>query len=158
MVAEGIDTDVGVDELFKGGCLFWFVCENQKGNDAFYWYVECQKKTLNAPLFIVVPNGSGKSVLSSYFTSFGQQIIKKHGDTLTDNHAPMNKYADLLMIDLPIGTGFSRYSDISQIPLTIKQKVDQFHKFINAFFDKNPKLREREIYLVSELRGTQMTP
>ena len=64
----------------------------------------------------MVPNGSTKSILASYFTSFGEQIFADHEDGLKENHHNMNKYADLLMIDIPIGTGFSRYSDISQIP------------------------------------------
>merc|ERR1711976_865164 len=96
------------------------------GNDAFYMYVENQAANKNAPLLIITPNGTGKSVLSAYFTSWGQDILRLTKNTLRKNHAAFNQYADLLLVDIPIGTGFSRYSNPSQIPKTPKQKVSHF--------------------------------
>jgi len=125
---------------------------------AFYWYVKNTSKEANAPLFVIVPNGSGKSVLVSYFTSWGQQKFKRHTNELYDNHANFNKHADLLMVDIPIGTGFSVYSDPSQIPTTVEERTSHFFHFMNQFFNENSELKGRDIYLVSELRGTQATP
>lgn len=125
---------------------------------AFYWYVKNTSKEANAPLFVIVPNGSGKSVLVSYFTSWGEQKFKRHTNELYDNHARFNRHADLLMVDIPIGTGFSVYSDPSQIPTSVEEKTSHFFHFMNQFFSQNSELRSRDIYLVSELRGTQATP
>jgi serine carboxypeptidase-like clade 4 len=150
-----VDSNIGITTAGEHG---WLPVGGKPGNDAFYYYVKNQVADPKAPLFILVPSGSGKSVLTSYFTTWGPQIFKVHSNTLKVNHDAFNKYADLLMIDLPIGTGFSRYADVSQIPTTTKQKVEHFHTFINNFFDKHSSLSDREIYMVSELRGTQMTP
>jgi len=125
---------------------------------AFYWYVKNTSKAANAPLFVIVPNGSGKSVLVSYFTAWGQQKLKRHTNELYENHARFNSHADLLMVDIPIGTGFSVYSDPSQIPTTVEEKTSHFYHFMNQFMAQNAELRSRDIYLVSELRGTQATP
>lgn len=64
----------------------------------------------------------------------------------------------MLMVDLPIGTGFSKYSSVDKIPITVKDKVDHFYYFLQRFFDKYNDLRQREMYILTELRETQMSP
>lgn len=153
--SQFVDSDVGIKSSGEHG---WLPVSNVEGNKAFYWFVKNTANVEKAPLFIMVPNGSGKSILVSYFTSWGQQIISKHSEGLHDNHKNLNQYADLLMIDIPIGTGFSVYSDPSQIPTTLGEKTAHFSTFIKNFMDGHGELRGREIYVVSELRGTQSTP
>lgn len=152
---EFVDDNIGITVDGEHGFL---PVTNRPGNEAFYWYIKNKQYDDKAPLFIIIPNGSGKSVLTSYFVSFGAEIFHKKTEKLQSNHFSWNQYADLLLIDIPIGTGFSTYSDSSQIPTTVNQKVKHFYTFLSNFYDKHSDLKDRDIYLVSELRGTQMTP
>ena len=117
---EFLDNDIGVTNSGNHGFL---PVNSTPGNEAFYWYLENQKGNPDAPLFITIPNGIGKSVLLSYFVSFGADVFVKASHKLRKNPNTWNIESDLLLLDLPIGTGFSTYSDPSQIPTTIKDKV-----------------------------------
>merc|ERR1712226_63948 len=143
---EFLDNNIGITNPGVHGFL---PVNSTPGNEAFYWYIENQKGNDSAPLFITIPNGVGKSVLVSYFVSFGSDTFLKDGHKLHKNPNSWNIECDLLLLDLPLGTGFSKYSDPSQIPTTIKQKVSQFEYAISKFFEKNHELKEREIYLVT---------
>ncbi|KAL1923992.1 uncharacterized protein VTP21DRAFT_7027 [Calcarisporiella thermophila] len=69
--------------------------------------------------------------------------------TLTMNEGSWNKYADVLYVDQPAGTGFS-FVEQNNYAKDMKQVVDQFLVFLEKFFQVFPQLEANDMYIAGE--------
>jgi len=67
------------------------------------------------------------------------------------------KYANLLFIDNPVGTGFSYVENTNQLTTTNQQIGTDMVVFLTKFFNTYPDLKKTPVYIFCESYGGKMT-
>ena len=123
----------------------------------FYWLFKSRSKNPNAPLVLWLEGGPG--------CSSGINVMEENGPyrlgpnlTILSNPYSWNNDADLLMLDQPIGTGYSNYSDISRTPLDEKGIVKDLMVFFEKFLESHEYYRKRDFYIASHSYGGHYVP
>jgi carboxypeptidase C (cathepsin A) len=128
-------------------------------SNIFYWLFEPQNAPKeSAPVVIFMDGGPGCSTTYSLFDFIGPLYVENYQydpqtQTYTGNKqasvrtSAWNDQAYLLIIDQPVGVGFSRagtYSDLAKNATDIR---DNFSLFLNAFFDRYQNLQGRDLFI-----------
>ncbi|KAL1920404.1 uncharacterized protein VTP21DRAFT_781 [Calcarisporiella thermophila] len=122
---------------------------NSKTNsNIFFWLFERLIKTEKDKLVIWLNGGPGCSSEDGVFLENGPFRIKPDL-TLAINSGAWNKYATVLFVDQPPGTGLS-YADTNHYAKSIDEVVDKFMVFLDKFFDMFPKYKKSELYITGE--------
>merc|ERR1740139_1813549 len=83
-----------------------FIPIGNDGSDMFYWYFPARENPETAPLVLWLTGGPGcSSELAIFYENGPFKIID---DKVTTNPHAWNENANLLYIDQPVGTGFSK--------------------------------------------------
>lgn len=92
--------------------------------------------------------GPGCSSTFALFAENGPFTIKDDL-TLSKNPYSWSTSSNLLYVDQPTGTGFSRASE-KDLTVSEKEIAEDFYKFFIQFLDKHPDLKNREIIITGE--------
>ena len=132
--------------IFLNETYFAGLVELDKG-DIFYWLFKSRNKDENCPLIVWLTGGPGCSGLDALFTENGP--FKVNSDlSLEYNPWSWNRETDLLFLDQPFGTGFSRGSHLSN-----QEEVSEYlYKFVVEWMSKEEfrMYMGREIYITGE--------
>ena len=111
------------------------------GGRLFYWFVECEcgnKK--DVPLLLWLNGGPGASSLTGLLIEkLGPQMITDNA-TIADNPDHITKTHHLLVIDNPVGSGFST-SDTHEYLRSEFEVRTQFVHALRGFFALHPEYK-----------------
>mmetsp|Transcript_36619 Transcript_36619/g.44755 ORF Transcript_36619/g.44755 Transcript_36619/m.44755 type:complete len:143 (+) Transcript_36619:229-657(+) len=102
--------------------------------------------------------GPGQSSLFSVFYENGPWKFRKNGFSKEEeskfkielNPYSWNMFANMLYIDSPIGTGFSKASDAEKYVSTTDEVVSYVETFLAKFLDEHPKFKGRDFYIAGK--------
>lgn len=117
----------------------------------FYYFAESQGNPNDDPLIFYLTGGPGCSAVLTFFTQIGP-LSFKFGDayedtTLTLNPNSWTQMANIIFVDLPVGTGFAyattKEASISSDTILAKQAKE----FIRKFLIDHPKFLKNPLYI-----------
>jgi carboxypeptidase C (cathepsin A) len=151
---------------FKGNdfpCIYsgYITLNEEKKTNIFYVLIRKiheennKEDDINSPLSIWLNGGPGISSLFGLFTDMGPFNLMKNGNILELNlneNTSWSRLSNILLIDQPVGTGYSFTNSTNEIPKNQKEVSYQFYKFIQAFFSEHSEmeLSRKDIYLLGE--------
>lgn len=104
---------------------------NRNGN-MFFWHFQNQHIAKKQRTVIWVNGGPGCSSEDGALTEVGPYRLKDDGSLLINDGA-WNKFANLLFVDNPLGTGFS-HVDGGNYTRGLEQMAREFVSFLEEFF------------------------
>lgn len=116
-------------------------------NDMFYWLFPSRQNADKDPLLIWLTGGPGCSSELAIFAENGPMQLKDGEPVI--NPISWNNNANLLFVDQPIGTGFSKGS-ILDIPRNENKVAEHFGIFLTGLYNKYPEFKERPMYISGE--------
>jgi carboxypeptidase C (cathepsin A) len=141
------------------GYLPLSTCSKQKCNaelgNLFYWYVENQAQSADAPLILWLNGGPGAASMYGFFMENGPYLINKDG-TLSERHYSWSKKANYLVVDQPAGVGFS-YGEPNTFA-NESEAIDQLYVALKFFFQQHPELESKSFYLAGESYAGKYLP
>ena len=120
---------------------------DKDGDDMFYWLFPSRQDPDKDPLVIWLTGGPGCSSELALFVENGPMRVE-NGKPVLNEHSWNNK-ANLLYVDQPIGTGYSKGS-IFNMPKNEEKVSQQFGIFLKKFFEEYPELAKRDLYVTGE--------
>ena len=138
------DDDIFLDEDYKAGLV-----NLKDGDDMFYWLFRSKGTPDTDPLVMWLTGGPGCASEVALFYENGPYTIKDDL-TLNPNANSWNKISNLLYIDQPIGTGFSKAAKISHYDKTEEAIAANVELFIRGFLEENPEYLGRDFYITGE--------
>ena len=119
-----------------------------KGNDMFYWLFPSRRDAEKDPLVLWLTGGPGCASELATFYENGPVWIKDDM-SFERNQLSWNNHANVLYVDNPIGTGYSKIAgwDYDQNEDQISK---QMHTFLLGFLEQNPEYKGREFYITGE--------
>jgi len=121
----------------------------------FYWLFESQSNPATAPTVLWMTGGPGCSSELALFFENGPYTVQDNL-TLSTNPYSWNKFANLLYIDQPVGTGFSTANEDYVTDET--QVAEEMFVFLTKFFKKYPQYAKNDFYIVGESYGGHYVP
>ncbi len=127
----------------------------QSIGNLFYWYVENQEQSENAPLILWLNGGPGAASMYGFFMENGPYNINSDL-TLKKNAYSWTAKADYLVIDQPAGVGLS-YREANSYA-NEAEAIDQLYEALNLFFTRHPQLKKKAFYLAGESYAGKYLP
>jgi cathepsin A (carboxypeptidase C) len=121
--------------------------DEKEEDDIFYWLFPSRNSPDTDPLVLWLTGGPGCSSELAVFVENGPMELKE-GEAVKKEISWNNK-ANLLFIDQPIGTGYSRTKG-NHHPRTEEEVRQQFGKFILKFYQKFPEFKDRKFFITGE--------
>lgn len=118
-----------------------------KKDDMFYWLFPSRNNPDSDPLIIWLTGGPGCSSELAVFVENGPMRLE-YGKPVKKDISWNNK-ANLLFLDNPIGTGYSKGS-IFNMPKNEEKVREQFGIFIEKFYQLYPEFKGRDLYITGE--------
>ncbi|KAG5368578.1 Pheromone-processing carboxypeptidase KEX1 [Yarrowia sp. E02] len=124
----------------------------------FFWLVEAQYKITERPKTIVWFNGGpGCSSMDGALLEVGPFRIVDEQLRVDPNKGSWHKYANVLFVDQPYGTGYS-YSDTDSYLTGLGQVGDEMNSFMTQFLKLFPERSHDDFYLAGESYAGQYIP
>ncbi len=119
------------------------------GDDFFYWLFRSRSNKDADPLVFWLTGGPG---CSSELAVFYENGPYKLNNDLTTKKNPnsWNSKANLIFMDQPVGTGFSKCSNPAHYARNEKMVAENFYKFLVKFLIKYPEYKKRTMYITGE--------
>jgi cathepsin A (carboxypeptidase C) len=136
--------EVFLDEDQKSGLV-----SMGNGDDMFYWLFKSRGSPDTDPLVIWLTGGPGCASEVALFYENGPYTINDDL-TLNPNAQSWNKVSNLLYVDQPVGTGFSRCSSIFHYDSTEDEIAANIKTFLDGFLVANPEFRGRDFFITGE--------
>lgn len=133
-----------LDEDYKTGLL-----SMSNNDDMFYWLFRSRGSPSTDPLVIWLTGGPGCASEVALFYENGPYTINDDL-SLNPNAQAWNQVSNLLYVDQPIGTGFSRCSSIFHYDSTEDEIAANMFTFIQEFLVANPDFNGRDFYITGE--------
>jgi len=129
------------------------------GDDMFYWLFRSRDTKLKntQPLVIWISGGPGFASQFNVFYTIGPYKINDDL-TLTTNPYSWNEKANLLFVDEPFGTGFSRTTNPSHYAVDGKMAAKAFYRFLMKFYSTFPEFKERPLFITGESYAGHLIP
>lgn len=139
------------------GGISGYINVNQTANaNMFYWFFPAQTQDPEAPLVMWMTGGPGcSSELALFFENGPFQLTTDL--QVVNNPYSWNKFASLLYIDQPVGTGFS-YADSDYVHDETVVAADVY-TFLQGWFKQYPyPYLKNDFYIVGESYGGHYVP
>lgn len=146
----GLPAPVGF-KMFSG----YVPVDNAGKRQIFYWFVEAEKDSANAPVVLWTNGGPGCSGLGGFMTEQGPFRPRVDGNLDTNPYA-WNQVANMLFIEQPAGVGFSTAP--SDTVYGDAQAATDNYFFIKGFFKQFPQFNKNAFYASSESYGGHYMP
>jgi len=127
------------------------------GVDLFYWMFESLDKPQTDPFVVWLTGGPGCSSELALFFENGPYKVNKDL-TLAFNPFTWNSHANLLFVDQPGGTGFSKVRNSHGYVTNEDQIATDFVTFLTNFFQKYPQYKNLPFYITGESYGGHYVP
>jgi len=121
--------------------------EQNSGDDMFYWWFESRTAPKDAPVVLWLTGGPGCASEIALFYENGPYQFNDDGKTLKMN--PWNNEANLLYVDQPVGTGFSK-AGLMDLDTNEEEIAETMAQFMIKFLDKFPQLQGKDFYITGE--------
>ncbi len=133
-------------KLFLNETLYTgFLPVGSKGT-LFYWLFESRSDPKQDPLIIWLSGGPGCSSSLALFVENGPFTINEDL-SLKANPYSWNQNANLLFVDQPVGTGYSKGSEMEKDEVGLGA---DFYTFLVEFFETYPTLKKRPLFITGE--------
>lgn len=137
----------------------WGYVDVRKGAHSFWWLYGSTAPTPRAstPLVLWLQGGPGASSTGfGNFNEIGPQMLLPGGLTEPRNTTWLS-LANLLLIDNPVGTGYSYVDDASLLTTNNTQIAADLVALLTAFVGKYPAFQTAPFYVTCESYGGKMT-
>jgi cathepsin A (carboxypeptidase C) len=127
----------------------------------FFWLVESRKDPARDPLVIWLNGGPGISGLTGMFLENGPYRVEpgpEGGTRVVDNPHGWNAEATYLILDQPVGTGFSLSKGGACIPKDLDESTRELYEGIQSILARWPKYRQLDVYILGESFGGVYVP
>lgn len=148
-------SELEFSDIFPVKSLTGFVEINQNA-DIFYWFFPSQRNPDTDHLIIWLTGGPGCSSELALFYENGPLKISKDG-AISVNPYSWNQLANIIFVDQPVGTGFSR-SDDGSVPNDEYRVQEHFGVFITGILNRFPDLKNRALFLTGESFAGKFLP
>jgi len=139
-----VDQGPFVNETWYSGLV-----DLERNDDMFYWWFESRNDAKNDPLVLWLTGGPGCASEIALFYENGPYQFEADGKTLKSNPYSWNSKANLLYIDQPVGTGFSK-AGIPDLVTNEEEVAENMAKFMIKFLEKYPELQGKDFYITGE--------
>lgn len=112
----------------------------------FYAFVESENDPSNDPLILWFNGGPGCSSLRSFLMDHGPYRVANDGHTLERNPYPWTRFANVLYLETPAGTGFS-YDGPLILSSSDDRSAKQNLRALKDFLEKFPRFKSNDLYL-----------
>jgi len=113
----------------------------------FYWLFESRSSPSKDPLILWITGGLGCSSEVSIFYENGPYRITKDLEVSTNENS-WNSNANMLFVDVPIGTGFSfADTETTSYPSNESQVAKDLVEFLHTFYDQFPKYKSLDLFI-----------
>ncbi|KAI3805608.1 hypothetical protein L1987_28139 [Smallanthus sonchifolius] len=118
----------------------------------FYYFVESERDPLKDPLLFYLTGGPGTSGLYPLLYQIGPLSINYDNSTMEKLTLELNpnswaKTANILFIDLPVGTGFSYATTYEASKSSDTISAQQSYKFLVKWLEEHPKFLNNPLYI-----------
>ncbi|KAM0052220.1 putative peptidase S10, serine carboxypeptidase, alpha/Beta hydrolase [Helianthus debilis subsp. tardiflorus] len=118
----------------------------------FYYFVESQRDPLHDPLLLYTAGGPGTSGLYPFLYQIGPISINFENSTWTNitfelNEKSWTKVANMIFVDLPVGTGFSYSKTYEASRSSDSGLAFQSYEFIQKWLVEHPKFLDNPLYI-----------
>ncbi|XP_022721088.1 serine carboxypeptidase-like 44 [Durio zibethinus] len=128
------------------------------GRSLFYYFVEAEKDPMNQPLTIWLTGGPGCSSVGDGFSSVGPFVTTNNARGLQRNLFSWNKVSNLLLIDSPVGSGWSYSNTSSDYSNGDDSTNKNLMTFILKWYEKYPSFKSRDLYLAGSSFAGHFVP
>ena len=125
-----------------------FVNVTDKGDDLFFWLFKSRSDKSNDPLVFWLTGGPGCSSVMAVFTENGPFQVGSDLN-LTRNEYSWNSEANMVFVDQPVGTGFSKGS-VLDYATSEDVIASDFYTFLLGFLEKFPEYKGRRMMITGE--------
>ena len=136
--------DPFADEDYEAGLI-----ELEKGDEMFYWLFKSRSSPSEDPLVLWLTGGPGCSSELAVFYENGPWTINDDL-SLKRNDYSWNEISNLLFVDQPLGTGFSKTNKPDHYARNEKMVAETFYKFLVLFVEKFPEYKGRDFFITGE--------
>ena len=126
-------------------------------DDLFYWLFKSRGDKNKDPLVVWLTGGPGCSSTMAVMTENGPFHVDRKTIDLIKNPYSWNNNANMLFIDQPVGTGFSRGVKADYV-IDEDQVAKDFYTFMVGFYKKFPEYKGREFYITGESYAGHFVP
>ncbi|KAL4449695.1 hypothetical protein ABPG74_007518 [Tetrahymena malaccensis] len=120
----------------------------RKDSDIFYWQFDSRSNPSTDPLVIWLNGGPGCSSLTGLFAENGP--FKVNDDlTLSSNPYSWNSNANLVFVDQPVGTGYSR-AGFNEFTHNETQIAEDFYQFLLGLYGRFPQFKGKKLFITGE--------
>ena len=118
-------------------------------DDIFYWWFESRGDPKNDPVVLWLTGGPGCASEIALFYENGPYQFNEDGKTLKSNPNSWNSHANLIYVDQPIGTGFSKAS-VTHYDTNEDEIAENMAQFMIKFLEKFPQLQGKDFFITGE--------
>lgn len=115
----------------------------------FYWIFQSRGKPDTDPVVLWLTGGPGCASEVALFYENGPYTINQDL-SLKNNPYSWNENSNLLFVDQPVGTGFSKCASIFDFDTNEDQIAATMKLFLDGFLEKNPQYKGRDFYITGE--------
>ena len=141
------------DDKWKTG----FVNIDTHNDDIFYWVFESRDAPSTDPLVMWLTGGPGcASEIALFFENGPYQFTSPTDSTIKSNPNSWNSFANLLYVDQPIGTGYSKggvHDARSEEEVAADMAI-----MLKGFIEQNPEYKNRDFYITGESYAGHYVP
>ena len=132
-------------------CLYsgFINIDKTHNSNIFYVLISKIEEDPDSPLTIWLNGGPGSSSLLALFTEMGPFTIKKSNLNLNEGFS-WSQYSNILLIDQPVGTGYSFTNHSDGIPKNQAEISTQLYDFLQKFFTEYSDLSKKPIFIFGE--------
>ena len=142
-----VDAGPFIGETWESGLID---LDQNGGDDMFYWWFESRNSTKDDPLVLWLTGGPGCASEIALFYENGPYQFNEDGKTLKSNPHSWNNNANLLYVDQPVGTGFSKAGSITDYDTNEEQIAETMSVFMVNFLERFPELQGKDFYITGE--------
>ncbi|EGR32735.1 serine carboxypeptidase family protein, putative [Ichthyophthirius multifiliis] len=114
----------------------------------FYWHFESRSDSQKDPLVFWLTGGPGCSSVTALFAENGPYKIRDDLN-LTKNPYSWNEHSNIVYVDQPVGTGFSK-AGLNEFVVDENGVAADFFQFLQDFYTLFPQYAGREMFVTGE--------
>jgi len=126
-------------------------------DDIFYWVFQSRSAPSTDPLVLWLTGGPGcASEVALFYENGPYQFTSATDSTLKSNPNSWNTFANLLYVDQPIGTGFSKGG--LHDAKSEKEVAQDMATMLKGFVEQNPEYKDRDFFITGESYAGHYVP
>jgi len=142
--------------LFPPSHAGYLTVDEAAGNHMFFWFIKSLEPS--APLVMWLNGGPTVSSMLGLLWENGPATCKYPDKTdLQRNDYSWHRFANMLYIDNPTGTGFS-YSENDNVRFQEEHITRELFSFMQQFFELFPEFKSREFYVGGQSYAGKYVP